>query len=137
MAGVEESSRPRIAILLALVGAGLILAGLALVIDQIHQALASQQPRLAAAADRPVVQARAIRNILFLTIVLVGVFSVATLAFLRWSRHFRRRLFHKPPPATPDGDVWAMHRLPEQANAPPDDELPPHDENEYPESPPT
>jgi hypothetical protein len=137
MAGVEESSRPRIAILLALVGAGLILAGLALVIDQFRETMDSQQPRPTAVASRQVVQARAIRYVLFLTIVLVGVFSVATLAFLRWSRRFRRWLLRKPPPATPDGDVWAMHRLPEQANAPPDDELPPQDEDEYPESPPT
>lgn len=135
MAGVEERNRPRIAILLALVGAGLILAGLVLVIDQIHQTMASQQPRLA--ADRQFPQARAIRNALFLIVFLVGVFSMATLAFLRWSRHFRRWLLHKPPPATPNGDVWAMHRLPEQANAPPDDELPPNDEDEYPDSPPT
>ena len=113
MAGVEESNRRRIAVVLALMGGGLILAGLALGVHQFAQTEAAQ-PQTGPGV-KPVADARAIRSILFLLLILVGVFGVASLAFLRWSRSFRRWLLRKPSPATPDGDVWSMHRLPEDA----------------------
>lgn len=122
MAGVEENNRQRIAFVLALVGGGLILAGLALAIHQFEQTEAVQPHP--ARGDKPLADAQAIRSILFLLLILVGVFAVASLAFLRWSRSFRRWLLHKPAPATPDGDVWAMHRLPDES----DQDPPPGDE---------
>mgnify|MGYP001229591182 CR=1 FL=1 len=50
-----------------------------------------------------------------LVVVLIIIFIVSSLAFLRWSRSFRRWVFHKPRPPTPSEDVWAMHKLPEGA----------------------
>jgi hypothetical protein len=48
-------------------------------------------------------------------VVLVLIFMVSSLAFLRWSRRFRRMLLRKPHPPTVSDDVWAMHKLPEGA----------------------
>ena len=58
-------------------------------------------------------EARVLRYVLFLVIILVGIFFVSAFAFLRWSRHFRRTLLRRPSPPTPSSDVWAMHRLPD------------------------
>jgi hypothetical protein len=59
---------------------------------------------------------------LFLMVVLVGIFLVSSFAFLRWSKHFRRRVLRKPADPTPAEDVWAMHRLPEEEPDDPDEE---------------
>jgi len=112
MAGVEEENRQRLALFLVLVGVGLILAGAALMIRHYHQIEVHQTPIPPVSADRRLSDLRAIQRILLLLLVLVVIFSVASFAFLRWSRRFRRWMFYKPQPATPDGDVWAMHRLP-------------------------
>ena len=126
MAGVEEENRQRIALFLVLVGVGLILAGIALMIRHYHEIDAHQVPVPQTSVDKKL---RAIQQILFLLVVLVVIFSVASFAFLRWSRRFRRWMFYKPQPATPDGDVWAMHRLPdelcEDPNTPPRGAPPP------------
>ncbi len=111
MAGVGEEYRRRIAMYLFLVGLGLILGGVVLVV--LHRRdilLHGSPPALAQAAS----SAQVIRGVLFLSLVLVGIFAVSSLAYLRWSRRFRRLLFHKPAPPTPADDVWRMHRLPDE-----------------------
>ena len=127
MAGVEEENRQRIALVLVLVGVGLILAGVALMIRHYHEIDMHQAPIPQTSVDKKI---RAIQHMLFLLIVLLGIFSVASIAFLRWSRRFRRWMFYKPRPATPDGDVWAMHRPPdefrEDPNTPPRGAPPPN-----------
>jgi uncharacterized membrane protein YbaN (DUF454 family) len=55
-----------------------------------------------------------VRSVLFWTLVLAGVFAVATFAFMRWSRRYRKWLLQKPPLPTPDSDVWQKHRLPDE-----------------------
>lgn len=129
MAGVEEENRQRIALFLVLVGIGLILAGVALTFRHYHDIAKHQMPVPEPSVDQKLADARAIQQILLLLLVLVGIFSVASFAFLRWSRRFRRWMFYKPQPATPDGDVWAMHRLPpefnEERTTPPRDAPPP------------
>ena len=62
---------------------------------------------------------------LFLLVVLVGIFLVSSFAFLRWSKHFRRRVFRGPAGPTPAEDVWAMHRLPEEESEDSGEEMDP------------
>lgn len=112
MAGVEENNRPRLALVLGALGVFLVIFGLVLVVQQIEQI--SSQPIQPAAGRKSLSNARAIQSVLFLLLVLVGIFAVASLAFVRWSRRYRRWLMHKPQAATPNADVWAMHRLPEE-----------------------
>jgi uncharacterized membrane protein YidH (DUF202 family) len=128
MAGVEEGNRSRIAVVLGVIGAILVILGLALIIQQMEQT-SFVSPRTPV-AEKKVVNARVIQSMLFLLLVLVGVFAVASLAFLRWSRRFRRWLLHKPRPATPNADVWLMHRLPEDLPDEPDTEFGPADSDE-------
>ena len=74
---------------------------------------------------------RVARDVLFVALVLLIVFVVSTFAFLRWSRHFRRWMLRKPHSPTPASDVWSMHRVPDEADADPDDdELDEPDEDE-------
>jgi len=128
MAGVEEENRKHIALFLLVVGVGLILVGIFLMIRHYHQIDVHQTPLPQTSVDKKL---RAIQQILFLLIVLVIIFSTASIAFLRWSRRFRRWIFYKPQPATPDEDVWAMHRLPpefgEDSDKPRQDAPPPED----------
>ena len=128
MAGVEEGNRSRIALVIGVIGAILVILGLALIIQQMEQT--SVVPLHAPIAEKKVVNARVIQSMLFLLLVLVGVFAVASLAFLRWSRRFRRWLLHKPRPATPDADVWLMHCLPEDVPDEPDTGLGPADSDD-------
>jgi hypothetical protein len=65
--------------------------------------------RPADAASRSILE-----YMLFLVVVLVGIFLVSSFAFLRWSKHFRRRVFREPIRPTPSEDVWSMHRLPDE-----------------------
>ena len=67
---------------------------------------------------------RTLRNILYILVVLVGVFVVSSYAFIRWSRRYKRWLLREPTHPTPHEDVWPMHKLP-----PEDDE----DEDSEPE----
>lgn len=128
MAGIEENSRQRVALVLVLFGAGLIILGFVLSLNQQQEMETVTKPVTTMSAEQRSSWAHAIRQFLFLMLVILGVFSVGTLAFLRWSRRFRRWLLRKPPAATPDGDVWAMHRLPEteeESDEPPSQEPPP------------
>jgi hypothetical protein len=45
--------------------------------------------------------------------ILMFAFVILLSAFLRWSRHYRRRLFRSPAEPTRYADAWSMHRLPE------------------------
>jgi len=121
MAGVAEENRQRIAAALVLAGCGLILTGLALVLQYRHRMEAAQSYVHQASTEQNVLLAHTIKRVLFWLLILVGVFSVSTFAFLRWSRRFRRWLLRKPRPPTPAEDLWARQDL---AHAPTDSESP-------------
>ncbi|HOW70034.1 MAG TPA: hypothetical protein PKY77_05475 [Phycisphaerae bacterium] len=125
MAGVEENRRQRTALILVLFGAGLIILGFILSLRQQEEMETVTKPVTTMSAEQRSSWAQAIRQFLFLMLVILGVFSVGTLAFLRWSRRFRQWLLRKPPAATPNGDVWAMHRLPEEESEESPPEEPP------------
>lgn len=55
-------------------------------------------------------------------IVLLFIFVVSALAFIRVSRHYRRLLLHRPADPTPTADVWKMHKTPPLESNPDDDE---------------
>lgn len=118
MAGVAEENRRRIAAALCLLGAGLILAGVAVILQ--HRATVGTEQTLLsdASANRDnVFVAQAIQKVLLWVLVLMGIFGVSTFAFLRWSRRFRNWLLYRPHPPTPADDIWAMHRLPDEPPA--------------------
>jgi flagellar biosynthesis/type III secretory pathway M-ring protein FliF/YscJ len=115
MGGVAESNRQRIAFVLMGVGLILTLLGLGLLWLQQPAAQPLVPSTQAALAPPPAVKAQAMRQALFWLVVLVLVFLVSSMAFLRWSRHFRRSILRKPHSPTPSEDVWAMHKLPEGA----------------------
>ncbi|MHC4674242.1 MAG: hypothetical protein ACYTF1_19425 [Planctomycetota bacterium] len=113
MAGVLEQNRRRIAAALILCGGGLIVCGAILILY--HQYNIFTIPghyyeESAKARNLPL--AKAIRDVLFGLLIIVGIFSIGSLAMIRWSRRFRKRLLRKPSPPTPADDVWSMHRLP-------------------------
>lgn len=54
---------------------------------------------------------RTLRNVLYVLLVLVGVFVVSSYAFIRWSRRYKRWLLRQPGQPTPHEDVWSMHKL--------------------------
>jgi len=121
MAGVQEENRLRIALLLLGLGGGLVLFGVLLGAEHYRSSHAPEQVPPAHAASAPAVhltrqaEVGLIKQILFILVVLVSILAVSLYAFRLWSRRFRQMLLHKPAPPTPDGDVWAMHRLPEDA----------------------
>jgi O-antigen/teichoic acid export membrane protein len=125
MLGIGEENRRQIALVLALVGLMLILSGVATaVMYGGHDNIVG--PPAPAMPSRTIAQK--ISNILFLLVLLVGILMVSTYALVRWTRRYRKWLFHKPPRPTPSSDVWAMHRLPpEEPDVAPD-------ENRSPES---
>lgn len=142
MAGDDPQARRAAAVLL-LVGTGLVLIGLALLLQQEYVELALDEVALQAqapaggpeTAPSPLLpearrHGRLLRQVLFLTLILVLVFAVSTLAFLRWSRKYRRSLMRKPRSPTPSSDVWAMHRLAPEGDAgpPPPPQRPEGDE---------
>ena len=134
MAGVEEQYRRRIAYLLMGVGMFFLLSGVALVVDNYLDIQSrtirmqsptthphTTQPDTVQPSDTPPVvsaqtkvQANAMQRFLFWLLVLAGIFFIGLLAFLRWSRSYRRWVLHEPASPTPAEDVWAMHRLPDE-----------------------
>jgi len=113
MAGVLEENRRKFAIALFIVGFGLILVGIILIINhQYYMREVRFYKETAAETNIPL--AKTIQSVLFWVMVIVCIFSIGSLAMIRWSRRFRKQLLKKPAPPTPDEDVWAMHRLPEQ-----------------------
>jgi len=127
MAGVLEQNRRQIATALILCGGGLILCGAILIVY--HQYNISTIPgpyyeESTKAHNLPL--AKAIRDVLVGLLMIVGIFSIGSLAMIRWSRRFRKRLLRKATPPTPVEDVWAMHRLPndEKKENPPNTQKP-------------
>lgn len=122
MAGVREESRLRIALILLGLGTILVLVGVIMAQQHYNRLRAAQEVR--PLATRPVqaeatpergAQAKLIRQVLFMLVVLVGILTISLYALRVWSRRYRRVLMHKPAPPTPSSDVWAMHKLPEGA----------------------
>src|SRR5262245_63849172 len=106
MAGVHETQRRRVAGLFLAAGLLLILVGLVMI------ALHRSSPSHALANRTAVATPLLLQRFLYVLILLVLLFSVSVLAFLRWSRHFRRLILRAPAAPTPVEDVWQMHRLP-------------------------
>ena len=116
MAGVLEKNRQRVAIALTLCGGGLILGGIILILYHQYNIKTIGNLYAEGAKARNLPLAQAIRYVLFWLLIIVGIFSIGTLAMIRWSRRFRRRLLRKSPPPTEAEDVWTMHRLPTEGN---------------------
>jgi uncharacterized membrane protein YidH (DUF202 family) len=122
MAGVQEEHRLRIALLLIGLGACLIVAGFVLGVQ--HYDLDRTASGYVQSASLPQVtldrnqQAKLIRQVLFILLILLTILLVSLSAFRVWSRRFRQLLLHKPAAPTVSSDVWAMHQLPEE---PPDE----------------
>ncbi len=74
----------------------------------------------AALSESAEIDARALAMFLLYLLIFVLVFLVATYAFLRASRRFRKSLAKQKPKRTDASDVWAMHKVPEEIE--PDDE---------------
>lgn len=110
MAGISEFHRRRVALVLVILGAGLILLGFGVVA---FQQVPYEMPSKASHVLTPEAKVELMRQLLFWSLVFVLIFTVSTYAFLRWSRHFRRLILRGPRQATPSEDVWSMHRLPE------------------------
>lgn len=62
-----------------------------------------------------------LREALLWGFVLFLVFLVAAGVIVRFSVRFRGLIASRPRSRTPDGDVWKMHRLPEDAGPPRED----------------
>lgn len=69
-----------------------------------------------------------IRYVLFLIVVLAGIFLVSSFAFLRWSRRYRSHIFREPSQPTAAEDAWAMHQLPPDEESDNDSEQPPKED---------
>ncbi|UCD30580.1 MAG: hypothetical protein JSV03_08975 [Planctomycetota bacterium] len=125
MAGVLEQNRRKVATALTVLGAGLILVGVIVILVYQYHIYDKQYGNYFQEVTKEdnLPTAMAIRDILFWLLMIVFIFSVGTLAMMRWSRRFRRKLLRKPKPPTTVDDVWSMHRLPEDINRP--------DPNEY------
>lgn len=59
--------------------------------------------------------AQRLRQALALLIILILIFTIATLVIVRFSKRYRAYLMDRKAPPTPSDDVWAMHRLPDEA----------------------
>ncbi len=68
----------------------------------------------AALSESAEIDARALAIFLLYLLIFVLVFLVATYAILRASRRFRESLAKQKPEHTDAGDVWAMHKVPEE-----------------------
>ena len=70
------------------------------------------------------IDARALAVFLLYLLIFVLVFLVATYAILRASRRFRESLAKQKPKRTDAGDVWAMHKVPEELETDGEDAAP-------------
>ena len=122
MTDTSDSYRRWLVVGVAIMMALLFVATWSLMIDltrpaTLDEGVATSQPT---PSPERVRDARQMRAVLFYVMVLAGVFLVGSFAFLRWSKRFRRVILQKPHDPSPDDDVWAMHRLPDDD----DDESP-------------
>ena len=119
MAGVQAQKRRRIALLLMGLGLFFILLGVGLGAHHCETLAESREGFSGSTVSTTQLsrdqQANVLRQVLFLVVVLVGILGVSLYAFKVWSRRFRQMLLRKPAPPTPNEDVWAMHRLPDDA----------------------
>ncbi len=76
--------------------------------------LQQNAPDGAPASESAETDARALAILLLYLLIFVLVFLFATYAILRASRRFRESLAKQKPEHTDAGDVWAMHKLPEE-----------------------
>ena len=113
MAGVAEENRGRLAGILCIGGLLFVLLGVFLTLQYQYSQYESVLSGPGPLPDDKAT-ARMLQAVLFWLLVLIGVFMICTLAFLRWSRRFRKLLLARPRPPTPADDVWSMHRLPEE-----------------------
>jgi len=118
MAGIDETNRRRVASVLLSAGILLILVGIIIIAFQRSTPMPPVGPQKG--GPTPLF----LRRFLYVLILLVLLFCVSVVAFLRWSRHFRKLILHKPAPPTPAEDVWQMHRLPPEADVEDGDDLP-------------
>ncbi len=81
--------------------------GLAFILQQ-------NAPDGAPATESAETDARTLAFFLLYLLIFVLVFLLATYAFLRASRRFRESLGKQKPERTDAGDVWAMHKVPEE-----------------------
>ena len=81
--------------------------GLAFILQQ-------NDPDGAALSETVEIDARVLAIFLLYLLIFVLVFLLATYALLRASRRFRESLTKQKPEHTDAGDVWAMHKLPEE-----------------------
>ncbi len=114
MAGVAEEHRGRLAGILCIGGLLFVLAGVFLTLEHHYELYESAASGPGALPDNKAT-ARMLQGVLFWLLVLISVFAIGTVAFLRWSRRFRKYLLARPHPPTPSSDVWSMHRLPDDA----------------------
>ncbi len=128
-----DGSRPRISILIFLVGAMLLLLALATYVS-FEQGQTTRPARELTDAQKAELRARvsAPARIMLWTIGLTFGFIGAAYVFLCWSRAYRAKLTRPPLRPTPVEDLWSMHRLPEpttkDSDAGPDDGLPKTDD---------
>lgn len=114
MAGVAEENRGRLAGILCIGGLLFVLLGVFLTLEHHYEIYESAASGPGPLPDNKAT-ARMLQAVLFWLLVLISVFTICTVAFVRWSRRFRKYLLARPHPPTPSSDVWSMHRLPEQA----------------------
>jgi hypothetical protein len=113
MAGVAEEDRGRLAGILCIGGLLFVLAGVFLTLQHHYDLYESVASGPGPMPDNKAT-ARMLQAMLFWLLVLIGMFTICTVAFLRWSRRFRKYLLARPHPPTPADDVWSMHRLPQE-----------------------
>ena len=76
--------------------------------------LQQNAPDGAAPSEPAETDARALAFFLLYLLIFVLVFLLATYAFLRASRRFRKSLAKQKADRTDVGDVWAMHKVPKE-----------------------
>ena len=81
--------------------------GLAFILQQ-------NAPDGAPASESAKADAQTLAMFLLYLLIFVLVFLLATYAFLRASRRYRESLANQKPEQTDAGDVWAMHKVPEE-----------------------
>lgn len=111
----HPSGPPRVAAILLLLGAAILIVSLGWITYGEREArqVARDEPAVPAenAADTPINPLAWVRW-LFWTAILALAFLLALTVFLRWSHHFRRGLLRRPAPPTEYSDAWAMHQTP-------------------------
>jgi branched-subunit amino acid ABC-type transport system permease component len=107
---------PRLAAVLLLMGAGILIASVAMMTygeRDVREAARKALPQRQEGSEHTAVSELVLVRWLFWTAMLVFAVLLAMSVFVRWSRHYRRELLRRPPPPTEYCDAWAMHQAPE------------------------